>query len=102
MNNLFVIAMQTQGGGMANIFLLVGVFVVIYFFMIRPQQKRRKEMSTYRKDLQKGDKVVTIGGIYGKVNDIKEDVITLEVAPNSTIRINRNAIVPDTKELQRN
>jgi preprotein translocase subunit YajC len=104
MNQLFVIAAQAGGAGApgyANIALLVGVFVVIYFFMIRPQQKRRKELQNFRSEIKKGDKIITIGGIYGKVNDIKENVVTIEIAPNTTMKLDKNAIVPDTKDLQK-
>ena len=82
-----VILMATPGGAEQSnpssqiifLLLIVGVF---YFFMIRPQMKKQKELKNFRKELKKGDKVVTTGGIYGKINDVKENIITMEISPN--------------------
>jgi preprotein translocase subunit YajC len=81
------------------IFLLL-MIVVIYFFMIRPQMKRQKELKTYRESLQKGDKVITTGGIYGKVTDIKETTVTVEIADKVLIRIDKSAILKDNTDLE--
>ena len=67
---------QQSGGGMGSfLIMMVLIFVVMYFLMIRPQQKKQKELVKFRDSLQKGDKVVTIGGIYGTVAEIKERVV---------------------------
>ena len=68
-----------QGGGWSMWIMLALIFVVMWFFMIRPQRKQQKELENFRNALQKGDKVVTIGGIFGTVVEIKEDSVLIEV-----------------------
>jgi preprotein translocase subunit YajC len=80
------------------VFLLL-IIVVFYFFMIRPQMKRQKDLKNYRESLNKGDKVITTGGIYGKVTDIKDQTVTVEIADNIRIRIDKNAILKDNTDL---
>ena len=80
------------------VFLLL-IIVVFYFFMIRPQMKKQKDLKSYREGLNKGDKVVTTGGIYGKITDIKEQTITVEISDNVRIRIDKNAILKDNSDL---
>jgi preprotein translocase subunit YajC len=67
--------------------------------MIRPQMKRQKDLKNYRESLSKGDKVVTTGGIYGKVLDIKDQTVTVEIADNVRIKIDKNAILKDNTDL---
>ena len=67
--------------------------------MIRPQMKKQKDLKSYREGLNKGDKVVTTGGIYGKITDIKEQTITVEISDNVRIRIDKNAILKDNSDL---
>lgn len=71
------------------IILLIGVF---YFFMIRPQQKRQKELNKFRDELKKGDHVITTGGVYGKVSKIDGNKITLTVSENVDIVFDKSAI----------
>ena len=78
--------------------MLALVFVVMWFFMIRPQRKQQKELDNFRKSLKKGDKVVTIGGIFGTVVEIKEESILMEVDNNVKIRVSKNALVKDFAE----
>ena len=73
--------------------MLALIFVVMWFFMIRPQRKQQKELQAFRDGLKKGDKVVTIGGIYGTVAEIKEDSVLVEVDNNVKIRVNKQALV---------
>lgn len=80
------------------VFLLL-IIVVFYFFMIRPQMKRQKDLKSYREGLNKGDKVVTTGGIYGKVLDIKDQTVTVEIADNVRIKIDKSAILKDSTDL---
>ena len=80
------------------VFLLL-IIVVFYFFMIRPQMKKQKDLKSYREGLNKGDKVVTTGGIYGKITDIKDQTITVEISDNVRIRIDKNAILKDNSDL---
>jgi preprotein translocase subunit YajC len=79
---------------------LVLVFVVFYFLLIRPQQKKAKEHREMLEKIKKNDEVMTSGGIYGKVMALNENIITLEVAPNVRIRVNRaqiSAVVKNEK-----
>ncbi|MBN1132943.1 MAG: preprotein translocase subunit YajC [Bacteroidales bacterium] len=100
MNFLFQILQQqgTQTGGnpgISSLIFLVLIIVVFYFFMIRPQVKKQKEMTNYRNALKKGDKVSTTGGIYGKITDVKEKTVTLEIADNVLVRVDKTAVTPD-------
>ena len=87
-----------QGGGMSMWIMLALIFVVMWFFMIRPQKKQQKELQNFRDGLKKGDKVVTIGGIYGTVCEVKEGTILMEVDNNVKIRVSKNALVKDFTE----
>ena len=103
MNTIFsFIFLMPQGPNQSPIpsfiFLLL-IIVVFYFFMIRPQMKRQKELKTYRDSLQKGDKIITTGGIYGKVTDIKENTVTVEIADKVLVRIDKSAVLKDTSDL---
>lgn len=88
-------AAQPQGGGWSMWIMLALIFVVMWFFMIRPQRKQQKELQNFRDSLKKGDKVVTIGGIYGTVTEIKEDSVLIEVDSNVKIRVSKQALVKD-------
>ena len=72
--------------------MMVVVVAIFYFFMIRPQQKKQKEIQKSREALKKGDKVITIGGIYGVVTTVGEKKIALEVAPGVILDFSRSAI----------
>ena len=78
--------------------MLALIFVVMWFFMIRPQRKQQKELQAFRDGLKRGDKVVTIGGIYGTVREIKEGSVLIEVDSNVKIRVSKNALVKDFTE----
>ena len=79
---------------------LLLIIVVFYFFMIRPQMKRQKEIRKFRESLAKGDKVVTTGGIYGKIVEVKETTIILEVAKDVNIVVDKNGIIKDMSDVQ--
>ena len=98
--NMFAIlqaapAAGQQGGGWSMWIMLALIFVVMWFFMIRPQKKQQKELQNFRDSLKKGDKVVTIGGIYGTVAEIKEDSVLIELDHNVKIRVSKQALVKD-------
>ena len=75
--------------------------LVLWLFMWRPESKRRKEMQKFREGLKKGDKVITAGGIYGTVKEIKERTLLIEVDGNVTLRVDKNMVVADTTDLQK-
>ena len=82
--------------------IMMGLMVlVLWLFMWRPEAKRRKQMQDFRNGLQKGDKIITAGGIYGTVKEIKETTLLIEVDGNVTLRIDKNMVVADTTDLQR-
>jgi preprotein translocase subunit YajC len=83
------------GGGTSFLLMMALVFVVMYFFMIKPQQKRQKELRNFRSNLQKGDKVVTSGGIYGTIVEIKDMYILVEVDQNVRLRFDKSCILKD-------
>jgi preprotein translocase subunit YajC len=79
-------------GPLMTLIPFVLIFIIMYFMVIRPQQKKSKEHQELLNKLKKNDEVMTSGGIYGKVIDLKETVVTLEVAPNVRIRVHRPQI----------
>ena len=78
--------------------MLLLIFVIMWFFMIRPQRKQQKELQMFRDSLKKGDKVVTIGGIYGTVVELKDKSVLIEVDKDVKIRVDRNALQGDFSE----
>jgi preprotein translocase subunit YajC len=84
----------TQGGGspLMSLVFMVGIFAVFYFLMIRPQQRKQKEQIKFRDSVKKGDKIVTIGGIHGKIVEIQKETITLEIDKGVRITLERSAI----------
>ena len=100
--NLMTILLQQQEGGnsWSGMLMIIAMVVVFYFFMIRPQQKRQKEIKKFRDGISTGDQVVTAGGIYGKVRKLKENVVSLEIANNVIINIDRGSIYPSAQDVQ--
>lgn len=95
MKNLFVL-LQAQAEGENTWLSLLPLFlilVVFYFFFIRPQTKKSKEQKKFRDALAKGDKVITIGGVHGKVADVKENTIVIEIADNVRVTVEKSALV---------
>ena len=83
------------------IIMIALMVLVLWLFMWRPEAKRRKQMQAFRDGLKKGDKIITAGGIYGTVKEIKETTLLIEVDSNVTLRIDKNMVVADNSELQR-
>ncbi|RGN43369.1 MULTISPECIES: preprotein translocase subunit YajC [unclassified Bacteroides] len=92
--NLLTVLLQSAptGGGSYFWIMMIAVFAIMYFFMIRPQNKKQKEIQNFRKNLEVGQKIVTAGGIYGKIKDIKDTTILLEIADNVKITIDKNSV----------
>lgn len=104
--NLLSILLQAPAapgaGGMGSysgILMMVLIFVVFYFFMIRPQTKRQKDIKKQREAMKQGDSVVTSGGIYGKVKDIKETTVTVEIADKVLIKVDKNSVFATAEDL---
>jgi len=80
------------GGGIASLIPLVLIMVIFYFLLIRPQQKKLKEQRALVESLKKGDQIITGGGIYGKVADVKDDVLKVDIADGVRIKVKRDSI----------
>jgi preprotein translocase subunit YajC len=87
-----MILLQAAGSGMSSLIMFGMIFAVMYFFMIRPQIKKQKKETEYRLALQKGDKVITIGGVHAKIIDIKEDTFIIEVHAGVTLKVEKSAV----------
>ncbi len=97
-----LIALQAAGGngaGIMNIGLIVILFAVFYFFMIRPQQKKQKEIKKFRDALAKGDKIITAGGIYGKIRNVGTTTFDVEISEGVRITIDKNSVYPSSQEI---
>lgn len=95
--------LQTQGGGgMSFIFMMVLIFAIMWFFMIRPQQKKQKEIQNFRNSITKGQQIVTAGGIYGVVKEIDEanNTIKVEIANGICIKVDRGSIFASPQPMQ--
>ena len=102
MNNLLILLQAAQQAAeqeptfmqkYGSLFFIVLLIVVFWLFFIRPQSKKAKEEQKYRDSLQKGDKVVTIGGLHGKVVEVKETTVVISLAPNTEVEIEKSALV---------
>lgn len=99
MNTLFVFSAQSGQGGFGTLWPFLLVLVVFWFFMIRPQMKKQKELRKFREDLKKGDKIVTTGGIYGKVADIQDNTIIMEVEDKTKFKVDKAAVIKDMSDV---
>lgn len=96
MNTINSILLQSTGGsgGLSSMLMIVAMIAIFYFIMIRPQSKKQKELKKQREAMQKGDRVVTAGGIHGKIRNIKDSTILVEVAPNIELEFDKGSIYP--------
>jgi preprotein translocase subunit YajC len=94
-----ILAAQAQGGGSISfIIMMVAIFAIMYFFMIRPQQKRQKEIQNFQNSLQEGTQVLTGGGIYGTVKkiDLASGIIEVKIADGVVIKVDKSYVFKDT------
>ena len=94
-----ILAAQSQGGGSISfIIMMVAIFAIMYFFMIRPQQKRQKEIQNFQNSLQEGTQVLTGGGIYGTVKkiDLAAGIIEVKIADGVVIKVDKSYVFKDT------
>jgi preprotein translocase subunit YajC len=100
MTQIFLAAQAAQGGGSMTSFLImmVAIFAIMYFFMIRPQQKRQKEIQNFQNTLAEGAQVVTGGGIYGTVKkiDLASGIIEVKIADGVVIKVDKGYVFKDT------
>ena len=90
--NVLTVMLQAGGSNFSMIIMMVAIFAIMYFFMIRPQQKKQKEIMNFRNNLTIGQEVVTAGGIYGKIKELDVTTVTLEIASGVKIKMDRNSI----------
>lgn len=86
---------EGQGGGFSSLIFLLLIIVIFYFFFIRPQVKKSKEQKKFRESLKKGDKIITIGGIHGKIVEVQDTTFTIEVEGGMKLRIEKTAVAMD-------
>ncbi len=99
--NVLLMAPSSTGGsgGMASsLIFLVLIFVVFYFFFIRPQVKRQKDQKKYREALAKGQKIITIGGIHGRIVEVQETTCIIEVEGQNRLKVEKSAIAADAQD----
>lgn len=88
------------GGGTMQLLFLGGIAVVFYFFMIRPQQKKQKDQKKFINEIKKGDAIVTIGGVHGKIVELDEETVTIDVEKGARIKFERSAISLEASKKQ--
>lgn len=92
---------QAEGSMLMSFLPFILIIAIMYFLMIRPQQKRQKELNNFRNALKKGDQIMTTGGIYGKISEIREEIVVVEVAEGVKVKFDKSAILSATdKNLQ--
>lgn len=98
--NLNTILLQAEGGGGAglmNILMIVAIIAIFYLFMIRPQQKRQNDIKKFRAGVSVGDRVVTAGGIFGKVKAINDTTFEINIARDLVITVDKNSVYPSAQ-----
>ena len=94
---MILAAQSAQGGGMSMLFMMVAIIAIMYFFMIRPQQKRQKEIQTFQNSLAEGTPVVTGGGIYGTVKsiDLTKNTVDVKIARDVVVTVDKGSVFKD-------
>ncbi|MCD6346766.1 MAG: preprotein translocase subunit YajC [Bacteroidales bacterium] len=97
---LFQAAAKTGTGAnpMSSLIFFGAIILIFYFFMIRPQMKKQKDLKNYRSALKKGDKVITSGGIYGKIAELKDTTVLVEISQDVRIKVDKGSIVRNAQE----
>jgi len=100
--NLLSVMLQAgaQGGGLSGILMMVLIIAVFYFFMIRPQAKRQKEIKKARETMKNGDRVVTSGGIHGVIKEIADTYMVIEVAQGVRIKVEKTSVFASAADTQ--
>ena len=91
-------AASPKASGYSSIIMMVALIAIFYFFMIRPQSKRQKEIRKFREALAEGQKVITAGGIHGKVKSIKDNTVVVDIADNVRITVDKGSIYASTAD----
>jgi preprotein translocase subunit YajC len=104
MNLAFILQAAATGAKQpspySSLIFFAAIILIFYFFMIRPQMKKQKEMKNYREGLKKGDKVVTAGGIYGRIAEVNESTIMLEIDSNVKVKVDKGSVVRTAEDIE--
>ncbi len=92
LNSILLAEAAPQGNGMGSILMIVALIAIFYFFMIRPQSQQRKKMREFHESIKVGDKLITVGGVHGKVKKVNPDTLLLEIASGVTIKVNKSSV----------
>ncbi|MBD5171906.1 MAG: preprotein translocase subunit YajC [Bacteroidales bacterium] len=92
--NTLLLEAAPAGGGWSGMLMIVAMIAIFYFMMIRPQSKKQKELKRQRDAMTTGDKVVTAGGIHGRIKELKDTSVMIEVAPGVTIKVDKGSVYP--------
>ena len=90
---------SAAGSGWSSMIMIIALIAIFYFFMIAPQQKKQKKINAFRDSLKNGDKVMTAGGIYGRIREINDTFVLLEIDNNVTIKIDKNSIYQSMQDV---
>ena len=98
MTNFVLAAQAAQGGGMSMIIMMVAIFAIMWFFMIKPQQKKQKEIQKFQNELSEGQQVITGGGIYGTVKsiDLAKNTVDVKIARDVIITVDKSYVFKDS------
>ena len=98
MTNIVLAAQAAQGGGMSMIIMMVAIFAIMWFFMIKPQQKKQKEIQKFQNELTEGTEVVTGGGIHGVVKsiDLTKNTVDVKIARDVIVTVEKTSVFKDT------
>mgnify|MGYP001048583673 CR=1 FL=1 len=102
MNLLSILLQAQQASGLSQysgLIMFALIFVVFYFFMIRPQQKKQKEIVKAREAMKPGDSVITTGGIYGKIREVKDSSFIIEIADNVRVKVDKTSVYAASEDL---
>ena len=96
--NSILLQADAAGGGWSGMLMIIAMIAIFYFFMIRPQQKKQKEIRKAREAMKSGDKIVTAGGIYGRIKEVKDTCFIIEIASAVSIKIDKGSVYPTAED----
>jgi len=102
MNLLSVFLQSTGGGGVQMIVMMVAIIAIFYFFMIRPQQKKQKAVQQAREAMKVGDKVLTAGGVHGRIREVGDTYFIVEISDNVKIKIEKSSVYAAGEDVSKN
>ena len=91
----------SQGGAPSGLIMMIIIFVIFYFILIRPQQKKMKEHKKMVEELKKGDEIITSGGIYGTVEGVTPDTLTVKIAEGTKVKVTRSSVAAVVTEKEK-